>query len=128
MKIQIKESDIYIPNWHNNRELPDAEQIKIYYKYLTTDQRKTYVHTEPLKVSAEKGKDSEIEIVIKQDTEGIAKASIYRIDGLETMEGKKIDTVAKLYSTIDSSEIGMLIAEVENYLLSANRGIDEKNS
>lgn len=127
MKLIIKDSDVFIPEWNKNKSLPEAEQIKIYYKYLTTEQRKQFVYTEPLKISTEKNKDSEMELVIKQDTMGIAKTSVYRIDGIELSDGKKIDTIQKLYSTIDSCDLGGLISEIEGFLLNANKRIDEKN-
>lgn len=36
MKLNLRKTDTYIPEWNENRNLPENEQIEVEFEYLTT--------------------------------------------------------------------------------------------
>lgn len=46
MKITLNRKGIYIPEWRGNKELPENEQIKVEFEYLTAaDKENLYIST-----------------------------------------------------------------------------------
>lgn len=39
MKVVISKSGVFIPEWNNNKKLKKEEQVKVFFDYLTTEQR-----------------------------------------------------------------------------------------
>ncbi len=122
MIIEVKNEDVYIPDFGNNKNLPEAEQIKVHHRFLFPGERHKYIYTKALMVDKIKGTvDSNVEAV--SDMEGIAKAIIIKIENLNIKTGKKttkVDTVEMMYSTsgvphmlVANIEIGMFLASPE---------------
>ncbi len=134
MIIEVKNEDVYIPDYKNNikdlkfkgkvikKKLDVKEQIKVNHRFTTPGERKKYIYTKDVKVDKLKGTvDGKVESVM--DLEGLTKAIVISIENYSIRkDGKeiKIDTVDKLYDTqgVDESlvariETGMLIASPE---------------
>lgn len=43
MKVKLSRTNTFVPTWNENDELPEEEQIKVHYKYLTTEDRNNFV-------------------------------------------------------------------------------------
>ncbi len=134
MIIEVKNEDVYIPDYRNNikdlkskgkvikKKLDEGEQIKVNHRFTTPGERQKYIYTKDVKVDKLKGTvDGKVESVM--DLTGLTKAIVTSIDNYSIRkDGKeiKIDTVDKLYDTqgVDESlvariETGMLIASPE---------------
>ena len=125
MILEIKNENTFVPEWNGNSKLPEAEQIKITYRFLLPGERKKYIRTGPIVLDRETGElDSKVEFI--QDAEGIAKSVIKKIEGLSVKTNgkeKNISTVAMLYAEALPSA---LVQEIELHLLSnASPEIDE---
>lgn len=124
MIIEVKNEDVYTPDFGNNLKLPEAEQIKVHHRFLFPGERHKYIYTKALMVDKIKGTvDSNVEAV--SDMEGIAKAIITKIENLNIKCGKKtvkVDTVEKMYST--SGVPHMLVATIETGMFLASPEVD----
>jgi len=125
MILEIKNENTFVPEWNGNSKLPEAEQIKITYRFLLPGERKKYIRTGPIVLDRATGElDSKVEFI--QDAEGIAKSVIKKIEGLSVKTNgkeKNISTVAMLYAEALPSA---LVQEIELHLLSnASPEIDE---
>lgn len=118
MKIKVKKTDTFIPEWNGNRE--EKDPIKIVHRFLTAGERDDYVGIEPVTL-----KDGEPEITVRQDNPGMTKRMITRIENLEVEVGTdtvRVDDAGKLYSTpgIPSE----LIKEIEGAMAEASAVIE----
>lgn len=43
MKLTLSRKTTYIPEWNGNRDLPEDQQIKVRYRYLTTEERNDFI-------------------------------------------------------------------------------------
>ena len=125
MIIEVKNEDTFIPTWNGNDKLSESEQIKVVYRFLLPGEKKKFIHTGPVVLDRETGKlDSKIEFI--QDTEGIARAVVKKIENLSISSGgkeKKITSIDALYA---EAIPGGLVTEIEMYLLNnASPEIDE---
>ena len=122
MIIEVNNTGLYVPDFGNNKTLPESEQIKVHHRYLFPGERQKFIYTEPLMVDKLKGEvDSKVKAV--QDMTGIAKTIITKIEGYSIKSGGKtvkIDSVDKLYNTsgvsyalVSDIEIGMFLATPE---------------
>lgn len=114
MKYEVKREDVYIPAWNGNRELPADEQIKVFHRYLTAEERGRFFYTKPVDLS-QKVDERKIEYV--QNVEGAAKALIQKIENfIVSIDGKdkEITSAAKLYGTPGIDEV--LVGEIESHL------------
>jgi len=146
MKIYYRKDDIFIPKWEKNNELPDGEQIKFHHRYLSTAERKKYVHLEDytegqlyaltrMPDDRPMTQDEQMDALSKdsrrfvQDAEGIARAVTTKIEGLEMVDPAgnvhKIDTIDKFYKAPDA--FATLRAEYEAYCLMLSARGDSKN-
>lgn len=122
MIIEVKNKDVYIPEFNGNQELPKDQQIKIHHRFLLPEERKKYIYDEPIKISTT-GADAEM--VIVQDLMGIVKAIVTKIENLEiSCDGKKvkIDTAEKMYNT--SGVPQKLVAKIEAFMRDVSPEVD----
>ena len=144
MVINVKKEDIFIPEWNGNQDLPDAEQIKFYHRFLTTDERERYCYIK----NFTEGKmqrlfdivqkpEFDIEAYVEnndreviRDKRGIAKAIVTKIENLvlenETGGKETVNTIEGFYNAPDA--YSGLRAELEGYVLNLSAKVDSKNS
>ena len=142
MVINVKKSDIYIPEWNDNRDLPEAEQIKFHHRFLTTAEReqfvywKNYTEGEMSKLATMVGDNFDFDDYVEnnkrewvQDKEGIARKIITKIENLvikdESGKEETLDTIEKFYSAPDA--FASLRAEIEGYVLTLSAKAESKN-
>ena len=146
MKIHYKKSDIFIPEWNDNKKLPEGEQIKVHHRFLTTLERKTFVYWKDrtegqmAALSAianidDMTQEDQYKILERDDraliqnSEGIARAIVTKIENLEMEDetGKvhKIETIDQFYKAPDAYPA--LRAEIEAKCLSMSARADSKN-
>lgn len=125
MIIEVKNNDTYVPLYGGNRDLPEADQIKVNHRYLLPGERKKYLHTEPIVLDMATGEiDKKVKYI--QDESGIVKAIVTSIQNLEVKAGKKtvkVDTAEKLYST--SGVPQSLVVEIETKMLNVSPEVDK---
>lgn len=121
MIIEVKKENEFVPEWNGNRDENESEQIKVIYRYPTVTEKERFLYTKPIKV----GKDGEGEIEFVQDSAGLSKTIIKRIENLTlNIDGKEkeIKTANDLYSV--EGVPGALVREVEMHLVNASPGVD----
>jgi len=128
MIIQIKKTDVFIPDIEDNLEQPPSEQIKFHFRYASTEERKRYMHVKPMKFRTSKEiNDSDMEVEYVQDGEGLAKATVTGIENLSVQNGdgapKDIKTIAEFYK----QPMSKMATQLETHLLNANAVVETKN-
>lgn len=122
MRIEVQKEKTFIPKWNGNDK--DPEPIKVHHRFLKPSERKQFIRLEPFSIEYEKDEQKTSSQYI-QDSEGIAKAVIQKIENLTLVidgKDKKIDTVDKMYN-VEGVPQG-LVAEIEAYLLNASPEVD----
>lgn len=118
MKIKIARQDTYIPQWRNNRDLPEDEQIEIEYSYMTAEQEEKYSDLQPKYVSENDNMHYEIEV--KYNINAIWTECVKKVTGLFNEDDGKEVTTPKDVKNIPG--IYGLITEVVGHI---KRGIEE---
>ena len=128
MRVSLKRTDTFTPEWNGNQELPEEEQVRFHHKFLGSADRKKYIYTKPIKFS--QGDDpskqiSDLEVVT--DGRGIAMKTVTSIENLEVeiVDGTvaKIDDVEVFYRY----SLNDLAAELERYMLECTAVVDSGN-
>ena len=124
MIIEVKNEDIYTPDYGGNLKLPEGDRIKVHHRFLLPGERHKYIYTRDVMVNKLTGKvDGNVEAV--SDMEGITRAIVTKIENLNIKSGKKtikVDTVEKLYNT--SGVPHMLVAIIETNMFLASPEVD----
>jgi len=123
--IEIKNEGTFIPKWNGNEKLSDSEQMKVVYRFLLPGEKKKFIHTGPIVLNRETGKlEDKVEFI--QDTEGIARAVVKRIENLSINIGGKEKKITSIDSLYAEAIPGDLVTEIELYLLNnSSPEIDE---
>lgn len=121
MKIKIARHDTYVPEWRKNRELPEAEQIKVEFAYMTSEQEEKYSDLQPKYVSEDNQMHYEVEV--KYNINAIWDECVKKVTGLVNVDTGKEITVPKDVAKIPG--IFTLISEVVGHI---KRGIEEEEA
>ena len=141
MIVNVKKEDIFIPEWNGNRELPDADQIKVSHRFLSTAERERYIYWKNYTegqvaalFAASKTEDVDDFIArddrqYVQDKQGILRAIVTKIENLSITYGddseEAISTIEEFYKSPDA--FAELRAELEGYALVLSARVDSKN-
>lgn len=126
MEINIQKNGFYIPKWRGNRELPEKEQIKFHYRFLSNDERDTYIYLQPVTLKQiDEGNALDREYV--QDGKGIAKAITTKIDNLNIVADGKKEQITDI-DTFYSYSFPLLASEYESRLLNVSQVVESKNA
>jgi hypothetical protein len=119
LKVKVARSDIYIPRWRGNKDLPEDEQIRVEYSYMTAEQEEKYSDLQPKYVSEDDKMHYEIEV--KYNINAIWEECVKKVMGLvdeesgkEISDPKKVKNIPGIYG---------LITEVVGHI---KKGIDEE--
>jgi len=118
MKVKIARQDVYIPRWKGNQDLPEDEQVKIEFSFMTSEQEEKYSDLQPKYVSENDQMHYEIEV--KYNINAIWNECVKKVTGLFNEDTGKEITVPKDVKNIPG--IYGLITEVVGHI---KRGIDE---
>ena len=120
MKVKLSRTDIYIPNWNGNRSLPESEQVKVEYRFMTCEEEERFSVVRPVYNMAE-GKTQEITVNYDLHANDIWRACVKKVSGLqdeagvEITEPKKVADIPGMYSLITE-----VVAEVKRGLTEAD--------
>lgn len=121
MKVKIAREDVYVPKWKGNRNLPEAEQIKIEFSYMTAEQEEKYSTIIPRYKGADK-EDIDVEIEIHTNANAIWMGCIKKVNGLFDEKDKGISSPKEV---LDIPGIYGLITEVVAHI---KQGIEEEEA
>ena len=118
MKVKIARQDVYIPQWKKNRDLPEDEQVKVEFSYMTAEQEEKYSDLQPKYVSENDNMHYEIEV--KYNINAIWNECVKKVTGLfnedtdkEVTDPREVKKIPGIYG---------LITEVVGHI---KHGIDE---
>ena len=130
MKINVKRDSIWVPDWEGNLDLPEKDQIRFHHRFLTADERDTYIYVEDLRVKDFRdieGKEDDRKVI--NDKKGITKAIVTKIENLITVDDKgkeeTIDTIVKFYACPNA--FPSLQSLLEDYCSNTTARVDSKN-
>jgi len=118
LKVKIARQDVYIPQWKKNRDLPEDEQVKVEFSYMTAEQEEKYSDLQPKYVSENDNMHYEIEV--KYNINAIWNECVKKVTGLFNEDTGQAITAPKDVKNIPG--IYGLITEVVGHI---KRGIDE---
>ena len=131
MKISLKQSDTFIPDYGDNLTLPEEDQIKFHFRFLGSATRQQYQYLEDIEITQElaEGSGQVGNRKLIQNAKGMTKAMVTRIDNLdiEYDDGTKAEVkdIAEFYTRAMPV---VLVALVEEHMLNATAEVDTKNS
>ena len=120
MKIKLARTDIYVPRWNGNRSLPDSEQVKVEYRFMTCEEEERFSVVRPVYNMAE-GKTQEITVNYDLHANDIWRACVKKVSGLtdeagaEITDPKKVADIPGMYSLITE-----VVAEIKRGLTEAD--------
>ena len=128
MKISLKQSDTFIPDYEDNLELPEDQQVKFHYRFLGSGTRQQYVYLEDIVITQEiaEGKAQMGNRKLIQNSKGMALAMVTKIENLEVDYDGKEETVTDIRDFYKRS-MPVLAALVEEHMLNATAEVDPKN-
>lgn len=129
MKVSLKKSDTFIPDWEGNLDEPEETQVKFHYRFLGSADRKRYVYQKPIEFTQDVGKaEGQIgKIEMIQDGKGLAMAMVTKIVNLEVeYEDGTTEFVADIRDFYKRA-IPDLAAILEAHMLEATAVTDPKN-
>jgi len=121
MKVRVARSDIYVPKWRDNRELPEAEQIKVHFNYMTAVQEEQYSMFKPKYV----GEGKEVDFDFELNATDVWKECVTKIEGLIDEKDKPITSPT---AALAVPGIYGLVTEVVGHIRQGLDGVDRKNS
>ncbi len=77
MKINVSKGDTYIPEWRGNKDLPEKEQIKVEFTYMTGEQEERLTPIIPTF-----NEKNEIQIEYKSNASAVWDECVSKISGL----------------------------------------------
>ena len=126
MEIQINKFGSYVPKWRGNKTLPEKEQIKFHFRYLTNDERDQYIYLTPVTLK-QIDEGNALDRSYVQDGKGIAKAVTTKIENLViNADGKKEEI--KDIETFYKYSFPLLASEYESHLLNVSQVVESKNA
>jgi hypothetical protein len=121
MKVNISGKDIFIPKWNSNREAPEAERIRVEYRYLTAEEEEKYTNLIPKYDTKD---TSNIELEIKTHANEIwdlcvsAVHNLYDTNNKEITDPKAIRKIPGIYGlvteVVGKIRQGITEAEIKN--------------
>lgn len=113
MKVKVAREDTYIPKWRDNRKLPEVEQVKVHFKYMTAEQE------ERLSLIKPKYQGENIDLEVQMNSTVVWEECVTKIDNFTDDTGKPITPKAAL----DIPGIYSLVTEVVGYI---RRNLEEE--
>ena len=132
MKISLKQSDTFIPDYDDNLTLPEDKQIKFHYRFLGSATRTQYEYLEDIQITQEivEGSQQVGKRKLIQDSKGMALAMVTKIENLEIEyvdnDVKKVEQVTDIHDFYKRSLPG-LAQLLEAHCLSATSEVNPKN-
>jgi hypothetical protein len=123
MIVEVVKEKVYVPEWNGNRDLPEADQIKVYHRFLSPSERGKFFYRKPLRIKVSGETESSLEYV--SDEAGFVKSVVTKIENYAISEDgdiKEIKTADQLYSTGGVHQ--MLVSEIEQALLNDSPQVD----
>lgn len=113
MKLNLKLKDIYIPDWKGNKDLPEDEQIKITFRYITLADREVL---------------SDKNASLMDITKKVWDKNVEKIEGLEmTVDDKSVEFIpSMIYELPDLNELFELTAT--HVLIASSLSDNEKKN
>ena len=122
MKVKVARQDTYTPDWRGNKKLPEDEQIKVEFSYMTAEQEEKFSTLVPRYKGTETEK-MDVEVEIHTNANAIWDACVKKVHGLfDEDSGKEITTSLKVR---DVPGIYGLITEVVAHI---KKGIEEEDA
>ena len=124
MRVVIAQKDVFIPSWNDNKSQPEDEQIKIHYKFPTTNQRERYVKKYPIEM--ESGANV-VKLKIETDDKAMFRQLVTKIEGLEWEdESGAVKKIEKPEELLEARGLEALYDEIVAHLLNA-QAVQVKN-
>lgn len=122
MKVKVARSDTYIPRWRGNRDLPEDEQVKVEYSYMTAEQEEKYSTLIP-RYKGNEGANIDVEVEIHTNANAIWCDCVNKVYNFFWDDGKGEKEYTSPREVLKVPGIYGLVTEVVGHI---KKGIDEK--
>ena len=101
MQLLAREGE-YIPNWNRNKELKSADQIKVIYRYMTSEEEEKYTKVSSRHYSL----DGNFDLNVETNANKIWNACVLKVQGLfdenkkEITDPKEVQKILGIYELI----------------------------
>ena len=106
MKVKVARQDVYIPEWRGNKKLPEEEQIKVDFSYMTAEQEEKFSTLVPRYKGTETS-NMDVEVEIHTNANSIWDGCVKKVHGLfnedsgkEIIDPLKVRDIPGIYGLI----------------------------
>lgn len=120
MRVKIARQDTYVPRWRGNRDLPESEQVKVHYHYMTAEQEERFST-----IYMHRDEDESMSMKVETHANEVWLECVDQVLGLYGEDDKPI-TAPK--DVLKIPGVYELITEVVGVIKKGLTEADEKNS
>ena len=124
MKVKVARQDVYTPHWRGNLNLPEDEQVKVEYSYMTAEQEEKFSTLVPRYKGTETDK-MDVEVEIHTNANAIWADCVKKVNGLFWDDGKGEKEYTNPKDVLKIPGVYGLVTEVVGHI---KKGIDEEES
>ena len=124
MRVKVARQDVYIPRWRGNRDLPEDEQVKVEYSYMTAEQEEKYSTLVP-RYKGTQDEKIDVEVEVHTNANAIWLDCVKNVSGLFWDDGKGEKEYTTPKEILKIPGIYGLVTEVVGHI---KQGIDEEES
>ena len=129
MRLKVSREDTYVPEWNNNKKEPADQQIKVYFKYMTSEVEEKYSKMRPTykgNLDDMAGKDQEITMDLESHVCDIWDDCVTKVDNIFD-DDKPTLAIAKPLVVRNIPGTYGLITEVVAHIKQGFEAQEEKN-
>ena len=130
MRLKVSREDTFVPDWNNNKKEPADQQIKVHFKYMTSEVEEKYSKMRPTyKGDLENMTSGEQEITMDLESHicDIWDDCVIRVDNIEEKDKSPTVTIAKPRAVREIPGSYGLITEVVAHIKQGFEAQEEKN-
>jgi hypothetical protein len=120
MRVTVSREEYFVPEWNGNLKQKEADQVKVYFKYLTPEQEERYLQFRPIYRDG----GSEIEMTVETNANAIWSDCVTRVEGLYDENDKPITDPKEVVKM--PGMYGLITEAVAR--IKKGQEVDEKNS
>jgi hypothetical protein len=124
MRIKIAKSEVYVPEWNDNRKLDEDEQIKVHINFPKV---KDYNNLRDFKMTTGNGESGERMFTFNLNYAKLFPKFITKIENLYAVDNSGNEyAITTGQELVDAgSEFEGLAQELGGYIMQTNRGLDD---
>jgi len=126
MRLKVSRTDTYIPKWYNNKKLPVSEQIKVTFRFMTSEQEERFTKMRPTyRGNMAADEIQEVEMDLETHVNDIWDECVISVENLIDEDNGK--AITKPLEVRNIPGIYGLVTEVVAHIKGGFEALEEKN-